>query len=118
MLPRTSYDKTIDAESPRPVEQSFEKLSVGLYLGEIFRLVLLDLHKKGLIFKDQDVSKMEESYAVDTAVLSDIEIPRGVEHHAERTRIGPRQTSCRSHRSPGGSSNGMRSCCDLHEEEN
>ena len=73
VLPRTSYDERIDNESPRPGEQTFEKMSAGLYLGEIFRLVLIDLHGRGLVFENGDVSKLQESYALDTAFLSAIE---------------------------------------------
>jgi hexokinase len=73
VLPRTSYDETIDRESPRPCEQTFEKMSAGLYLGEIFRLVLVDLHGKGLVFGNHDVSKLKKSYALDTAFLSAME---------------------------------------------
>ncbi|KAH7378821.1 hexokinase [Pyrenochaeta sp. MPI-SDFR-AT-0127] len=73
VLPRTKYDKQIDAESPRPGEQTFEKLSAGLYLGEIFRLILEDLTDRGLIFTDQDTVKLRESYALDTGFLSEIE---------------------------------------------
>ena len=73
VLPQTSYDETIDCESPRPGEQTFEKMSAGLYLGEIFRLVLTDLHGRGLVLKDGDVSKLLEPYALDTAFLSAIE---------------------------------------------
>ena len=73
VLPRTSYDITVDEESPRPGEQAFEKMSAGLYLGEIFRQVCLELHGKGLLFKGQDVSKLQRPYVLDTAVLSAIE---------------------------------------------
>lgn len=73
VLPRTPYDETVDKESPRPGEQTFEKLSAGLYLGEIFRLVLIDLHEKGLIFKGQDISKLSKPYGIDTAFLSAVE---------------------------------------------
>jgi len=72
-LPRTSYDVTIDETSPRPGQQTFEKMVAGLYLGEIFRLVVLELHKKHLIFIDQDVSQLNKPYNVDTALLSAIE---------------------------------------------
>ena len=51
VLPRTHYDEFIDEQSPRQGEQTFEKMSAGLYLGEIFRQILLDLHSIGLIFK-------------------------------------------------------------------
>lgn len=67
VLPLTKYDETIDRESPRPGEQAFEKMSAGLYLGEIFRLVMCDLHDKGLVFKSQNATKL------DTAFLSALE---------------------------------------------
>lgn len=73
VLPVTKYDEQIDADSPRPGEQAFEKLSAGLYLGEIYRLVLVDLASRNLIFKDQDLSKLKQAYALDTAFLSAIE---------------------------------------------
>lgn len=74
VLPRTQYDAQIDAESPRPGEQTFEKLSAGLYLGELFRLILLDLADRNLVFKDgQDTEKLRKSDALDTAFLSQIE---------------------------------------------
>ena len=73
VLPRTKYDITIDEESPRPGEQAFEKMSAGLYLGEILRLVLLELHEKGIMFQDKNVSKLREPYTLDTGFLSGIE---------------------------------------------
>lgn len=73
VLPLTSYDIQIDKDSPRPGEQAFEKMSAGLYLGEIFRLVLVDLYKKGLLFKGQDASGLDESYTLDTGFLSAVE---------------------------------------------
>ncbi|KAI5210693.1 hexokinase [Aureobasidium subglaciale] len=73
ILPLTKYDQIIDKESPRPGEQAFEKMSAGLYLGEIFRLVLVDLAKQNLIFQGQDVSRLQESYILDTGFLSAIE---------------------------------------------
>lgn len=73
VLPVTKYDQQIDADSPRPGEQAFEKLSAGLYLGEIYRLVMLDLADRGLAFKNQDTSKLKYPYAIDTGFLSQIE---------------------------------------------
>lgn len=73
VLPRTPYDDAIDRESPRPGEQTFEKLSAGLYLGEIFRQVLVDLHNRGFVFKNQDVSTLKKPYSLDTGFLSAIE---------------------------------------------
>jgi len=73
VLPRTKYDKQIDKESPRPGEQTFEKLSAGLYLGEIYRLILVDLADRGLIFASQDLTTLRKPYTLDTGFLSDIE---------------------------------------------
>jgi hexokinase len=73
VLPLTSYDEAIDAESPRPGEQTFEKMSAGLYLGEIYRLILLDLQDQSLLFVRQPVSKLKEPYVLDTAFLSGLE---------------------------------------------
>ncbi len=73
VLPITKYDQRIDEESPRPGEQAFEKMSAGHYLGEIYRLVMTDLHSKVALFRDQDVSKLQEPYLIDTGFLSAIE---------------------------------------------
>jgi hexokinase len=84
VLPVTKYDKQIDEDSPRPGEQAFEKLSAGLYLGEIFRLILVDLANRGLIFKDQDMRQLHESYSIDTGFLSDIEDDESPQFSATR----------------------------------
>lgn len=73
VLPRTEYDLIIDKESPRPGQQSFEKMISGYYLGEVLRLILLDLHKKGLVLKNQDLSKLDEAYVMDASYPSRIE---------------------------------------------
>lgn len=73
VLPRTAYDIQIDEESPRPGQQAFEKMIAGYYMGEIMRLVLLDLHDQGLMFENQDLTVMREPYKLDTSFLSRIE---------------------------------------------
>lgn len=75
VLPRTPYDLIIDRDSPRPGQQAFEKMIAGLYLGEIFRLVMVDLCKKpGVnIFAGQDASKLFKPYSLDSSFLSAIE---------------------------------------------
>ena len=75
VLPRTSYDVIIDRDSPRPGQQAFEKMIAGLYLGELFRLVLVDLHdnKSCKVFQGQDISKLREAYTLDSSFLSMIE---------------------------------------------
>ncbi|WPH00536.1 hexokinase [Acrodontium crateriforme] len=75
ILPRTPYDIIIDKDSPRPGQQAFEKMIAGLYLGELFRLVLVDLHesKNVKFFEGQDISALQKPYSIDASVLSDIE---------------------------------------------
>ncbi|KAA8649987.1 hypothetical protein EYZ11_007271 [Aspergillus tanneri] len=75
VLPLTKYDHIIDRDSPRPGQQAFEKMTAGLYLGEIFRLVLLDFveSRPGLMFKDQDTSQLRKPYLLDASFLSAIE---------------------------------------------
>lgn len=75
VLPRTPYDDKIDKDSPRPGQQAFEKMVAGLYLGEIFRLVLVDLHDNHEvhIFAGQDIAKLRRPYSLDSSFLSAIE---------------------------------------------
>ncbi|TKA70482.1 Hexokinase [Cryomyces minteri] len=73
VLPRTQYDVIIDKESPRPGQQAFEKMIAGLYLGEVFRLVLVDLYEKSHIFEGQDIAKLKRAYSLDASFLSSIE---------------------------------------------
>lgn len=74
VLPRTKYDIQIDEDSPRPGQQSFEKMISGYYLGEVLRLILLDLaDNKKLIFQDQDLTKLHEPFVMDTSFPARIE---------------------------------------------
>ena len=73
VLPLTPYDKLIDEQSPKPGEQAFEKMSAGLYLGEIFRLAIVELYEKGVLFKDHEALKLHEPYMFDTGFLSALE---------------------------------------------
>ncbi|PKI57720.1 hypothetical protein CRG98_021787 [Punica granatum] len=49
-LPRTSYDVDLDADSPNPNDQGFEKMISGMYLGEIVRRVILRMTLESDIF--------------------------------------------------------------------
>ncbi|XP_038993694.1 hexokinase-3-like isoform X1 [Hibiscus syriacus] len=49
-LPRTSYDIELDAESPNPNDQGFEKMISGMYLGDIVRRVILRMSEESDIF--------------------------------------------------------------------
>ncbi|KAG2414123.1 hypothetical protein HFD88_003314 [Aspergillus terreus] len=73
VLPRTQFDETIDRESSRPGQQTYEKMVAGYYLGELMRLILLHLHKRAGIFPQSDCSKLECRNAFDSTILSAIE---------------------------------------------
>ncbi|CCH42795.1 Hexokinase [Wickerhamomyces ciferrii] len=73
VLPRTKYDLQVDEESPRPGQQSFEKMISGYYLGELLRLILLDLYHDQHIFKGADVSLLSKPFIFDTSVPAKIE---------------------------------------------
>jgi len=49
-LPYTKFDKTLDSEAKYPGQQLYEKMLSGLYLGEIARLILIELIKGGELF--------------------------------------------------------------------
>ncbi|PNX91381.1 hexokinase-3-like protein, partial [Trifolium pratense] len=49
-LPRTVYDIELDAESPNPNDQGFEKMISGMYLGDIVRRVILRMSLESEMF--------------------------------------------------------------------
>ncbi|KAL3653343.1 Hexokinase-3 [Castilleja foliolosa] len=49
-LPRTLYDVDLDADSPNPNDQGFEKMISGMYLGEIVRRVILRMSQESEVF--------------------------------------------------------------------
>lgn len=51
MLPLNDFDRRLDRHSEKPGEQVLEKMVSGRYLGELMRLVVLDLVQKGCLFQ-------------------------------------------------------------------
>lgn len=51
----------------------FEKYIGGKYLGELVRLVLLDLNQKKLVFQNTPADAFPEPWSLDTSKLSEIE---------------------------------------------
>lgn len=86
VLPTTSYDKSLDAESNNPGIQMFEKRVSGMFLGEILRRAIVDLVKDPAVplFSDEhsnqndihsttnihDNSKIWSQWGLDTSFLS------------------------------------------------
>lgn len=79
-LPVTKYDVDIDQKfSSNPGFHLFEKRVSGMFLGELLRNILVDLHSRGLIFnqyrtKEQLPHRLQTPFELDSEVLSHIEI--------------------------------------------
>ncbi|XP_034413019.1 hexokinase HKDC1-like isoform X2 [Cyclopterus lumpus] len=72
----TSYDIEVDKNSLHPEKQRFEKLTSGMYLGEVVRQVLLDLTKGGLLFRGHVTEALKTPGIFQTKYLSQIESDR------------------------------------------
>lgn len=69
-LPVTEYDQALDKESLNPGEQIYEKLTSGMYLGEIARRVLLKMSLQSAIFGDIDHTKLKTHFLLRTPYIS------------------------------------------------
>ncbi|CCF57678.1 hypothetical protein KAFR_0D00310 [Kazachstania africana CBS 2517] len=80
VLPTTKYDVYIDQKlSANPGFHLFEKRVSGMFLGELLRNILIDLHSRGLIFNqyrtnEQLPHRLQTPFELDSEVLSHIEI--------------------------------------------
>ncbi|XP_034041917.1 hexokinase HKDC1-like [Thalassophryne amazonica] len=72
----TPYDTEVDQISVNPGKQRFEKLISGVYLGEIVRQVLLDLTRRGLLFRGRVTEPLKTPGIFQTQYLSQIESDR------------------------------------------
>lgn len=80
VLPTTKYDIDIDQKfSPNPGFHLFEKRVSGMFLGEVLRNILVDLHSRGLVFAQYRTTsqlphRLQTPFELDSEVLSHIEI--------------------------------------------
>ncbi|XP_029000098.1 hexokinase HKDC1-like [Betta splendens] len=72
----TPYDTEVDQNSVHPGKQRFEKLTSGMYLGEVVRHVLLNLTRKGLLFRGHVSETLKTPGIFETKYLSQIERDR------------------------------------------
>uniref|UniRef100_A0A8C2T491 Hexokinase-2 n=1 Tax=Coturnix japonica TaxID=93934 RepID=A0A8C2T491_COTJA len=70
---RTKYDKEVDEGSLNAGKQRYEKMTSGMYLGEIVRQILIDLTKQGLLFRGQISESLRKRGIFETKFLSQIE---------------------------------------------
>lgn len=79
ILPQTDWDVLLDSRVEQPGFQPFETMVSGRYLGEVVRLVIMEmnlLNKIHLEFNDQhgnDVSLLNVEYGLETALIAEIE---------------------------------------------
>ncbi|KAI8897028.1 hypothetical protein BC833DRAFT_540698 [Globomyces pollinis-pini] len=73
ILPLTPWDKLLDRRTNNPGKQVFEKMISGLYLGELVRLILVDLIKAGELFGGKGSDELLKTHNFDTAYMSRIE---------------------------------------------
>uniref|UniRef100_A0A8B9I0N6 hexokinase n=1 Tax=Astyanax mexicanus TaxID=7994 RepID=A0A8B9I0N6_ASTMX len=70
---RTQYDRAVDDLSLNPGKQRYEKMCSGMYLGEIVRNILIDLTKRGFLFRGQISETLKTRGIFETKFLSQIE---------------------------------------------
>lgn len=56
-----------------PLVSRFEKMTSGMYLGEIVRQILIDLTKRGLLFRGRITERLKTKGIFETKFLSQIE---------------------------------------------
>lgn len=69
-LKMNRYDQILDRASPNAGEQQLEKMVSGMYLGEIARLVIVDMIEKGLLLAVNKRTAFSKAYALTTEHLS------------------------------------------------
>uniref|UniRef100_A0A665VG47 hexokinase n=1 Tax=Echeneis naucrates TaxID=173247 RepID=A0A665VG47_ECHNA len=73
---RTQYDQAVDENSLNEGKQRYEKMCSGMYLGEIVRQILIDLTKRGFLFRGQISETLKTRGIFETKFLSQIESDR------------------------------------------
>lgn len=72
-LKTTKYDRMLDENSENKGSQILEKMVSGMYLGEIVRLIVLDLARKKIMFRRGDYSVFASAAGFKTEYMSAVE---------------------------------------------
>ena len=73
-LPLTRFDRALDANHSQPGFQPYEKMMSGAYLGELVRLITLDLISEHQYLFDGNVpEQLRTPWSLTTADISDLE---------------------------------------------
>ncbi|XP_006835906.1 PREDICTED: putative hexokinase HKDC1 [Chrysochloris asiatica] len=73
---QTQYDREVDEGSLNQGKQRYEKMTSGMYLGEIVRQILIDLTRQGLLFHGKVSERLQTRGIFETKFLSQIESDR------------------------------------------
>ncbi|KAK7108300.1 hexokinase-4-like [Littorina saxatilis] len=74
---RTKYEKQLDQLSNHPKSFTFEKSVGGLYLGELVRLMLVELAKEGLVFGGYLPPSLQPPWSLTATQITQIESDKG-----------------------------------------
>lgn len=81
VLPRTKWDTIVDNETSNKGYHLFEKRISGMFLGELLRVILIDLFERGLIFQQLYKARnnslphrLTEPFLLSSKVLSYLEV--------------------------------------------
>ncbi|KAM7536936.1 hypothetical protein Aperf_G00000076724 [Anoplocephala perfoliata] len=69
----TEYDRIVDAESVNPGEQIFEKMSSGMYIGELVRYLLRKLIDEKVLFEGITPEGLDKKDSFPTYYLSEVD---------------------------------------------
>jgi hexokinase len=78
-LGRTKYDVALDKNSANPGDQRLEKMVSGMYMGEVVRLVLVDMIKRSILFSGRKKGAICEPGSFKTEYVSLMELDRSKE---------------------------------------
>ena len=67
---KTDFDREIDRVSLLPGSFTYEKYFAGKYMGDLVRLVLLELHSKGLLLQGHEAGQLAQSGVLKTMDVS------------------------------------------------
>ncbi|XP_038651147.1 hexokinase-1-like [Scyliorhinus canicula] len=73
----SEFDELVDQQSLHPGKQIYEKMISGMFLGAIVQNILLDLNRKGCIFKKIKTHCLNQQGVIETKFLSQIESDSG-----------------------------------------
>lgn len=73
ILPETRWDQTLNKQHHMPDFQPLEYMVTGRYLGELFRLIILEAVETGELFDGNFPPCLSERYSLDTEILARLE---------------------------------------------